>query len=547
MPLTAPLRVPVFRRVWLASLLSNFGLLIQGVGAAWAMVQLDAAPNIVALVQTALMMPVMFVAMAAGALADMFDRRKVGMAALAISFVSATCLSGIAYLGLLSPPLILLFCFLIGTGQALFGPAWQASVAEQVPAETLPQAVALASISFNIARSFGPAIGGIVVAAAGAAAAFTVNALFYIPILIVLFTWRRKIAPMRLPPERIGRAMVSGIRYVLHSPPMRIALTRVLLFGIAGGSISALMPLVASTLLHGGARTYGLLLGAVGVGSVVGAVCVGRVKDAMGAEGSAGICALILGACLAVVAFSSSLALTLAALLAGGVVWTLSITLFNINIQLAAPRWVAGRALAAFQAAIAGGIAIGSWLWGEVADLLSVSGAVALSAAAIAGTAALRFALRLPDVSAIGKDEVLLDDQIDVALDLSGRSGPVIVEIEYSVDPAQARSFYRAMQNVQQLRHRNGAYDWSIARDIADTRAWTERFHCPTWHDYLRLRDRNTHEEMQTIEAAIAFHGGDRRPHVRRLLERPYGSVRWRDETRDTGLHDALPVPSGSA
>ncbi|MET0137025.1 MAG: MFS transporter [Sphingobium sp.] len=544
--LFAPLGVPVFRRIWYASLLSNFGLLIQGVGAAWAMVQLGASPAMVALVQTALMMPVMFVAMAAGALADMFDRRKVGMAALSIALVSATCLSLCAFANLLSPPLILLFCFLIGTGQALFIPSWQASVAEQVPAETLPQAVALSSISFNIARSFGPAIGGVIVAVAGAVAAFTTNALFYLPMMIALFTWRREIAPTRLPPERLGRAIVSGLRYILHSPPIRVALCRVLILGLAGGSISALMPLVANTLLQGGAQTYGLLLGALGMGSVVGAIVMRPASDRLGTESTVTICALILGLCLTIVAFSPWLVLTWVALLAGGVVWTLSITLFNINIQLSAPRWVAGRALAAFQAAIAGGIAIGSWFWGTVASHFSVSGALALSAAAIAATAALRFVLRLPNVSATDKDNVPLGD-IDIALDLTGRSGPIVVEVEYRIDPDEARPFYRAMQDVQQIRARNGAYDWSLARDIGDPWGWIERFHCPTWHDYLRLRDRNTQEEMDAMALAFIHHREAGPPGVRRLLERPFGSVRWRDEALDDGLRGVLPAPGPSA
>jgi MFS family permease len=539
--LAAPLATPVFRRIWLASLLSNFGLLIQGVGSAWAMVQLRAPADMVALVQTALMMPVMFVSMAAGALADMFDRRKVALAALSIALVSATGLSVSAYAGMLSPPLILTFCFLIGTGQALFGPAWQASVAEQVPADTLPQAVALNSISFNIARSFGPAIGGVIVATAGAAAAFTVNALFYLPILLVLFTWRRTIAPTRLPPERIGRAIVSGLRYVLHAPPVRVALTRTLLLGLAGGSISALMPLVADRLLHGGAQTYGLLLGALGIGSVAGALLVGRVNARLGAENSASVCAIALAGGLLVVAFSRSLPLSLAALLWSGVVWTLAITLFNINIQLAAPRWVAGRALAGFQAAIAGGVAIGSWFWGMLADQFSVSTALALSAFAMALTGTLRFILRLPDLSARDDAHVPLGD-VDVALNLTGRSGPIVIEVSYRVDPDEARAFYRAMQDVQQMRHRNGAYDWSVARDIGDPRMWTEHFTCPTWHDYLRLRDRNTREEMTIIDAAVAFHRGSGLPAVARRLGRPYGSVRWRDESRDEGLHEAQPA-----
>jgi hypothetical protein len=288
------------------------------------------------------------------------------------------------------------------------------------------------------------------------------------------------------------------------------------------------------------------LLGALGVGSVIGAVGIRTVSDRFGTEGSMTLCALTLATCLAIVAFSPWLPLSLAALVAAGVVWTLSITLFNINIQLSAPRWVAGRALAAYQASIAGGIAIGSWFWGMMASAFSVSGALALSAAAIAATAALRFVLRLPDVAATDKDNVPMGD-VEVALDLTGRSGPVVVEIDYHVDPAEARAFYRAMQDVQQIRARNGAYDWSIARDISDPWNWTERFNCPTWHDYLRLRDRNTQDEIAVMAVAFTYHRREGSPQVRRMLERPFGSVRWRDETRDDGLRVVVPAsgPNG--
>lgn len=540
--LAAPLAVPVFRRIWLASLLSNFGLLIQGVGAAWSMVQMHAPADIVALVQTALMLPSMLFAMLAGALADMFDRRKVAMAALGFAFVSATCLMLITHVGLLSPPLILLFCFLIGTGNALFAPAWQASVAEQVPAETLPQAVALSAISYNIARSFGPAIGGFVVAAAGAVAAFFVNAAFYVPMLLVLFAWRRVVPPSRLPPEGTKRAIVSGSRYILHSPPLRVVLIRVLALGVTGGSISALMPLVASSQLGGGASSYGLLLGAVGVGSVIGALMVNIMTSRLGTEGSIMACTLGLGASLGCVSVSHSMALSLAALVVAGIFWTLSITLFNIALQLSSPRWVSGRALAAYQTCLAGGIAVGSWIWGTVAQHGSVGAAMALSAAAIAATAVLRIILPLSDSSARDLDQVGLGE-FEVALNLSGRSGPVAIEVEYEIDPGEARAFYRAMQSIEQIRRRNGGYDWTIARDIADPREWVERFHCPTWHDYLRQRDRLTREEQMMLDEAYAFHRGEGTPRVRRRLERPYGSVRWRDETRDEGLHEALRVP----
>src|SRR3977135_2883075 len=220
--ITAPLRHSVFRRIWLASLVSNLGILIQGVGAAWAMTQMTSSADKVALVQTALMLPIMLISMPAGAIADMHDRRIVALVSLSISLAGATSLAAMAWLNLVTPNILLAFCFVVGCGMALFGPAWQASVSEQVPPETLPSAVALNGISYNIARSFGPAIGGIVVATAGAVAAFATNAVLYIPLLIVLFLWRRSSEPSRLPRERLNRAIVSGVRYIANSPSRRI-------------------------------------------------------------------------------------------------------------------------------------------------------------------------------------------------------------------------------------------------------------------------------------------------------------------------------------
>lgn len=543
--MTAPLRIPVFRRIWLASMLSNLGLLIQGVGAAWAMVQLTDRADMVALVQTALLIPIMFLSLAAGAIADMFDRRKVGIAALSLSLVSATALSVLAFADLLSPPVLLVFCFSIGTGMALFGPAWQASVAEQVPGDTLPQAVALNSISYNVARSFGPAIGGVIVAAAGAVAAFTINAILYLPLLAVLFLWKRERTPSRLPPERIGRAVQSGVRFIVHSPAIRVVLWRTLALGVTGGAASALMPLIAHDILQGTAETFGLILGAFGIGAIVGALLVSRVRDGLGTENAVTGCALVMAAAIAVVAISTHVALTIAMLVIAGAVWMIAVTLFNINIQLSAPRWVAGRVLAMFQAAIAGGVAVGSFIWGIVAQWSSVSEALLISAAAVAATALLRAGWRLPDATSDDNSPIALGD-VDVALNLTGRSGPIVVEISYAIDPVEAREFYRAMQEVQRLRGRNGAYDWSLARDVSAPSQWRERFHCPTWHDYLRLRDRNTAAEMALIDAAIAFHRGAEKPAVRRWLERPFGSVRWRDDTRDSGLNGVLPINSST-
>jgi MFS family permease len=542
---TAPLRYPAFRRIWLASLLSNLGLLIQGVGAAWAMTQMTSSADNVALVQTALMLPVMLISMPAGAIADMYDRRIVALVALAIALSGATALSVLAWLGMVTPQILLAFCFVVGSGNALFGPSWQSSVSEQVPPETLPSAVALNGISYNIARSFGPAIGGIVVATAGAVAAFACNAVLYLPLLVVLFLWRRSSEPSRLPRERLNRAMVSGVRYIANSPSIRIVLARTLVTGVIGGSVSALMPLVARDLLHGGAQTYGIMLGAFGMGAVVGALNIAEVRKRLSGEGAVRACALSMAGAITAVALSREPVLTAAALVVAGAVWMLAVALFNIGVQLSAPRWVAGRSLAAFQASIAGGIAIGSWGWGRLTDAAGVQTALLVSAALMFASPLLGLWLRMPRVGARNEDAELLADP-EVRLALSGRSGPLVVEIEYRVDQESARTFHSVMQEVQLSRQRNGAYGWSIARDIADPELWTERYHCPTWLDYLRQRNRATQSERALHQRAQAFHVGPDPVRVRRMLERPFGSVRWKDDTPDRAANEVLPVATAA-
>ena len=545
--IAAPLRHAVFRRIWLASLVSNLGILIQGVGAAWAMTQMTSSADKVALVQTALMLPIMLIAMPAGAIADMHDRRVVAMISLGIALVGATALTVLAWLGLVTPNILLALCFVVGSGMALFGPAWQASVSEQVPAETLPAAVALNGISYNIARSFGPAIGGIVVAAAGAVAAFAVNAVLYLPLMVVLFLWNRTHEPSRLPRERLNRAIVSGVRYIANSPSIRIVLIRTLVTGIIGGSVSALMPLVARDLLHGGAQTYGVMLGAFGMGAVIGALNISEVRRRMSGEAAVRACAISMAGAIAAVALSTHPVLTAIALVLAGAVWMLAVALFNIGVQLSAPRWVAGRSLAAFQASIAGGIAVGSWGWGHLTDLAGVEAALLVSAGLMLISPLLGIWLRMPPVGARNEDATELLADPEVRLSLTGRSGPLVVEIEYRVAQDNARAFHNVMQEVQLSRQRNGAYGWSIARDIGDPELWTERYHCPTWLDYLRQRNRATQSERALHQRAIDFHLGPEPIRVRRMLERPFGSVRWREDTPDRAANEVLPVVATAA
>ncbi|UPJ94959.1 MFS transporter [Bradyrhizobium sp. 172] len=530
--IAAPLCYPTFRRIWIASLLSNLGILVQGVGAAWAMTEMTSSADKVALVQTALLLPVMLIAVPAGAIADMYDRRIVMLVALFIALCGATALTALDWSGLTTPDLLLVLCFVVGGGMALMGPAWSSSVSEQVPPKTLPAAIALNGISYNIARSFGPAVGGIVVATAGAGAAFAINAFLYLPLIVALFLWNRIAEPSRLPREHLSRAIVSGVRYIANSPSIKIVVARTMITGVVGSALQALMPLVARDLLEGGAQTYGIMLGAFGLGAVVGALNIAEMRRRMSGEAAVRACTLSMSGAIAAVALSHNSVLTAAALVLAGAVWTIVWTLFNIGVQLSAPRWVAGRSVAAWQAAFSGGLAVGSWGWGRLADAVGVDDTLLVSAGLMLLLPLLGRWLRMPAITERGEGAEMLADP-KVRLPLTYRSGPLVVELEYRVALENARAFRNLMQDVQLYRQRNGAYGWSIARDIADPELWTERYHCPTWLDYLRQRNRWTQSERALDEKATAFHIGPEPVRIRRMLERPFGSVRWKDDVPD--------------
>lgn len=535
----SPLSEPLFRRIWSASVLGNLGQLSLGVGAAWEMTRLTTSSTMVALVQTAMMAPIMLASLPAGAIADMFDRRKVAIAGLTISIVSATVLTVLASLGLASEWVLLGSCFAIGVGVAVYSPAWSATIPEQVSTRNLPAAVALGTISSSIARSIGPALGGLIVLAFGAQAAFGLNALLYLPMLLAFVLWRRETTVPRLPPEGLGRAVLSGMRYVFHSPILKRTLLRVFLFGLTGATGSALAPLIARDLLGGDAAIFGILLGAGGVGAVLGALFVSQVRERFGTENATRMLMVLGGTALIATGFSRHIVLTCLAMCAAGAANILVIALYNVTVQFSAPRWVLARALSLFGSAMTGGIALGAWFWGMVANTWSVDVAVVASGIAMALLALVSILLPIGDESRHGTDPVPISTEPEIGLAITLRSGPVVIEVDCRVAEDDAREFYNQMLKLRPLRLRNGAFDWSISRDIADPTLWTERFQCPTWADYLRVRDRQTGADRAAQAEADRLLIAGTGKVVRRRLGRPFGSVRWHSETPDTGEETA--------
>lgn len=514
------MRYPVFRRVWLASASSNFGGMIQSVGASWLMLSIAQSADMVALVQASVALPVVLFSLVAGAMADGFDRRRMMLAAQVFMLLVSVALTACTWAGLVTPWLLLLFTFLIGCGSAFNAPAWQASVGDMVPRAELPGAVAFNSMGFNIARSVGPAIGGAIVAAAGAAAAFAVNAVSYVALVVVLARWRPERSPRQLPREALGSAMAAGLRYVAMSPAIRTVLVRAVVFGIGASAIMALMPLVARDVIAGGPMTYGLLLGAFGLGAIGGAMGSTRLRESLSSESLVRCACVAFAGGAAIAAVSDMLLVTMAALSLCGASWVLALSTFNVTVQLSTPRWVVARALSLYQMAAFGGMALGSWQWGAIADRSDVRTALFVAAATMLASAALGLWIPLARLAELNLDPLRPWREPDTAVPVQARTGPVVVTIEYRIREDDVLEFLGAMAERRRIRRRDGARHWRVMRDLADPEVWIERYATPTWLDYIRHTSRLTHDDA-TIPAQLrALHRGPEAPRVRRMIER---------------------------
>lgn len=523
----APFRHEVFRQVWIANIVSNFGTIIQGVGAAWMMTQISNSADLVALVQAAAAAPVMMFSALSGAIADNFNRRKVMVVAQGFMLIASVLLVVTAFLGSLNPFLLLAFTFLIGCGTALNNPSWQSSVGDMVPRADLSGAVLLNGLGFNITRSLGPAIGGVIVAIGGGVAAFAFNALSYLPLMVVLSRWRPSIPESPLPRESIGLAVFAGLRYVAMSPNIGKVLLRAFMSG--GGSIAilALLPLVARDILHGGPLLYGIMLGFFGAGAVGAALLSGRIRDRLSAEWSIRLCFMGFAICTTIIGISPYVWLTCPVLMIGGACWVLSTSFFNVTVQLSTPRWVLGRTLSLYQTAMFGGIALGSWIWGLFAETLGTGEALLIASCWLVFGGVIGFTrVALPQQKELNLAPLNRWKEPHLALDVTPRSGPIVINIEYIIREEDTAEFLDVMLERRRIRRRDGARHWSLARDLEDPTLWYETYRTATWIEYIRHNHRMTHADAVNGEHLRRLHSGENPPRVHRTIERP---VKWND------------------
>ena len=526
----APLRHPAFRALWIANLASNTGLWIQNTGAGWMMTSLAPSPVMVSLVQAAAMLPVFLFALPGGALADVLDRRSALIAAQLWIAAAGLLLAALAAAGLLGAWGLLALTFAIGAGTAVVFPAWAAATPELVPREDMVQAVALNGVGFNLARALGPALGGFVMAAAGPAAAFALNALGFLALLWALVAWRRPAPPRSgLPPERLPSAVRAGVRFALAVPAMRAAILRACAFFLFASAVWALLPLVVRERLGLGPAAFGLMLGVAGCGAVAAGVAMPALRARLPQGRLVFFASLLAYAATALLALAPHWAPAAFAMLLFGAAWLAAGSTLGVAAQLTAPAWARARALGVYHLSFFGALALGSALWGWVGTRAGVPVALALCAGLGAMAAAAVRPWRL-DGAAPGTAGARVQGLPAVPLPrpkapapmlaelLHEDSGRVLEAVHYRVDPGDRDAFLAAMGEVRQVRLRAGALVWRLYEDVARPERWTELWAVESWTEHLREATRLDEPDRAALARAAAMHRGDEPPKASRHL-----------------------------
>ena len=516
----APLRLKTFRMLWTVWLASNVCMWMNDVAAAWQMTHLTTSPTLIALVQTASSLPVFLLGLGSGALADIVDRRRYFMVTQFWIAITAAVLFGVAVSGQMTAPLLLALVFANGVGLAMRWPVYAAVLPEVVPRAQLGEALALNAVAVNTSRVLGPLVAGILISSAGTEYVFALNCLVSILAGITLFYWKREAKPSVLPGERFLGAMRLGFLYVRESQGMKNALVRIAAFFLHSTAVFALMPLVAQRLGGGGegAQTYTLLLAAMGVGAVVMATQLPRLRVRYSRDQVTGMGSVITGVAIFGLAFAPKAWAAALAMFVGGAAWILVANSVTIAAQLSLPDWIRARGMSIYQMAIMGATAIGAYIWGKLAELTDVPTSLAAAGVSMVVVTFLTRRTTLQHDADLTPTHPF--DEPVPALPIELNDGPVMVTIEYLVDPARRGEFEAIMAESRSARLRAGAVSWGLFEDIERPARFVEYFACDTWADYLRRFDRFTAADEELHARRHAFHIAESPPRISRFIAR---------------------------
>jgi MFS family permease len=503
----APFRHTAFTVVWIALVVANVGTWMYNAASGWLMTSLDPDPFTVALVQVATTLPIFLLAIPAGALADIVDRRRF----LLVMEILVTAMSAVfavfVCLNLVTPSILLLFAVMIGVGGALSAPAWQAIVPQLVPKEDLAPAVSANSVGFNISRAIGPALGGSIIAGLGIAAPFWLNAVSNLGVVGALWWWRpSQTRGQRLPAEAIGNAIVAGVRYARHNRHLQATMIRAVGFFLVGSAYWALLPLVARQQIAGGPELYGILLGALGTGAVLGAFGLPWLNSKLGPDRL--IAAGTLGTVIALLLFGLARD-TITGLLASfiaGVAWICVLASLNVSAQLALPEWVRGRGLALYMTIFFGALSLGSLIWGKLAGLLGLATTHFVAAVIAAAVTPLTWRWKLQTGATLDLTPSMHWPVPITTREIEHDRGPVLVTVEYRIAPKNRNAFLVCMDELALERRRDGAYRWRIFEDVAEEGHFVETFLVASWLEHLRQHERVTNADRLVQDAIARFH-----------------------------------------
>ncbi|CAB3825488.1 Enterobactin exporter EntS [Achromobacter anxifer] len=513
----APLRQSVFAVLWAATVLGNVGSFMRDVASSWLVTDLSASPTAVALIQTAATLPIFLLAIPAGVLSDILDRRRF----LIFVQVLLACVSGtlllLSHFGALTVDYLIALTFVGGIGAALMGPTWQSIVPELVPREELKGAVALNSLGINIARAIGPAAGGLILASFGAAVTYGMDVLSYVFVIAALLWWKRPAATDSTLSENFFGAFRAGLRYTRASKELHRVLLRAAVFFLFASAVWALLPLVARQMLGGTAGFYGVLLGAVGAGAIIGALVMPKLSAHLSTDGLVLLASLASAAVMAVLVFAPPKWLAVLMLVVLGMGWITALTTFNGVAQAILPNWVRGRGLAVYLMVFNGAMAAGSLGWGLVAREIGVPYALVVSAAGLVVVALLFHRVRLP----VGEADLQASNHWPeplLAEPVANDRGPVLVQVEYRIRQEDRPAFLEAMQRLSQERLRDGAYAWGVVEHTSDPQRVVEWFFVESWAEHLRQHHRVSHADADLQADALRFHIGPDKPEVHHFL-----------------------------
>lgn len=513
----APLKHRVFAVLWAATVLGNIGSFMRDVASSWLVTDLSASPAAVALMQAAATLPGFLLAIPAGVLSDILDRRKflivvqlfLGCVSLSLVFLASS--------GALTVSSLIGLTFLGGLGAALMGPVWQSIVPELVPRADLKSAVALNSLGINISRAIGPAIGGLLLASFGASVTYSVDVASYILVIAALIWWKRAPHADDALSEGFFGAFRAGLRYARASRELHIVLFRAFLFFAFGSAVWAMLPLIARNLLGGDASFYGIMLGAVGAGAILGALLLPRLRGLLSTDGLVLAAALVAVAAMIGLSFAPPKAVALPILLALGAAWIVALTTLNGTAQAILPNWVRGRALAVYLTVFNGAMTGGSLGWGLIAQELGVPMTLQVCAAAFAVVALLCHRVALPT----GEADLVPSNHWPEPLvhaEVGPDRGPVLILIEYRIRQDDRAAFHRVLKRLSAERRRDGAYGWGVTEDSADPQRIVEWFMVESWAEHLRQHRRVSKADADLQTEVLAFHQGPARPKVQHLL-----------------------------